>query len=112
AGGGLGEEGYRLEVSRKAAVISAPTGAGLFHGVQTLRQLLPAEVESRSERPGPWQVAGGTVTDRPRYAYRSAMLDVSRHFFSVDKVKRYIDQLALYKINTLHLHLSDDQGWR
>ncbi|MGW7516016.1 family 20 glycosylhydrolase [Streptomyces sp. NPDC054796] len=111
-GGGLGEEGYRLDVSRKAAVISAPTGAGLFHGVQTLRQLLPAEVESRSERPGPWQVAGGTVTDRPRYAYRSAMLDVSRHFFSVDKVKRYIDQLALYKINTLHLHLSDDQGWR
>lgn len=109
---GLGKEGYRLKVSSKAAVITAPTGAGLFHGVQTLRQLLPAQVESRTERPGPWQVAGGTVTDRPRYAYRGAMLDVSRHFFEVEQVKRYIDQLAMYKINKLHLHLSDDQGWR
>jgi hexosaminidase len=80
--------------------------------MQTLRQLLPPQVESRTVQPGPWQVAGGTVTDRPRYAYRGAMLDVSRHFFSVDEVKRYIDQLAMYKINKLHLHLSDDQGWR
>ncbi|OEV10084.1 beta-N-acetylhexosaminidase [Streptomyces nanshensis] len=109
---GLGAEGYRLAVSPRAAVISAPTGAGLFHGVQTLRQLLPPQVESRTEQPGPWQIAGGTVTDRPRYAYRSAMLDVSRHFFGVEQVKRYIDQLAMYKINKLHLHLSDDQGWR
>ncbi|OEU87271.1 beta-N-acetylhexosaminidase [Streptomyces abyssalis] len=109
---GLGAEGYRLKVSPKAAVISAPTGTGLFHGMQTLRQLLPPQIESRTEQPGPWQVAGGTVTDRPRYAYRGAMLDVSRHFFSVEEVKRYIDQLAMYKINKLHLHLSDDQGWR
>lgn len=108
----LGDEGYRLEVSDRAAVISAPTGTGLFHGVQTLRQLLPAGVESSEEQPGPWQIAGGTVTDRPRYAYRGAMLDVSRHFFGVEEVKRYIDQLALYKVNKLHLHLSDDQGWR
>lgn len=108
----LGDEGYRLDVSGRAAVISAPRAAGLFHGVQTLRQLLPAKVESRHRRPGPWLVAGGTVQDRPRYAYRSAMLDVSRHFFEKKQVKRYIDQLALYKINTLHLHLSDDQGWR
>ncbi|NLU71272.1 family 20 glycosylhydrolase [Streptomyces sp. HNM0575] len=109
---GPGAEGYRLKVSSRAAVISASTGAGLFHGVQTLRQLLPPAVESDTEQPGPWQVSGGTITDRPRYAYRSAMLDVSRHFFSVDEVKRYIDQLAMYKINKLHLHLSDDQGWR
>jgi hexosaminidase len=109
---GLGAEGYRLNVSPRAAVISAPTGAGLFHGMQTLRQLLPPQVESRTRQPGPWQVAGGTITDRPRYAYRGAMLDVSRHFFSVGEVKRYIDQLAMYKINKLHLHLSDDQGWR
>jgi len=108
----LGEEGYRLTVSPRAVVLQARTEAGLFHGVQTLRQLLPDKVEARERQPGPWPVAGGTVTDVPRYAYRSAMLDVARHFFTVEEVKRYIDQLALYKINTLHLHLTDDQGWR
>jgi hexosaminidase len=74
--------------------------------------LLPADVEKKSRQAGPWRVAGGTVTDAPRYAYRGAMLDVSRHFFTVTEVKRYIDQLALYKMNKFHLHLSDDQGWR
>ncbi|WP_328910287.1 beta-N-acetylhexosaminidase [Streptomyces sp. NBC_00234] len=108
----LGAEGYRLQSSGGSVTITARGPAGLFHGVQTLRQLLPADVEKDSVQDGPWKVAGGTLTDSPRYAYRSAMLDVSRHFFSVDEVKRYIDQLALYKINTLHLHLSDDQGWR
>ncbi len=63
-------------------------------------------------QPGPWLVAGGTIEDRPRYGWRGAMLDVSRHFFTVDEVKRYIDRVALYKYNKLHLHLSDDQGWR
>ncbi|MFJ2646450.1 beta-N-acetylhexosaminidase [Streptomyces sp. NPDC087420] len=111
-GRSLGDEGYRLESGRTGVTISAYRPAGLFHGVQTLRQLLPATVEKSSRQSGPWTVAGGTITDTPRYAYRSAMLDVSRHFFTVGQVKRYIDQLALYKINTLHLHLSDDQGWR
>ncbi|WUT63718.1 beta-N-acetylhexosaminidase [Streptomyces sp. NBC_00683] len=109
---GLGAEGYRLKSSRGSVTITARAPAGLFHGVQTLRQLLPAAVEEDSPQKGPWEIAGGTLTDSPRYAYRSAMLDVSRHFFSVAEVKRYIDQLALYKINKLHLHLSDDQGWR
>lgn len=109
---GLGEEGYQLEVSRQGIELSAHSRTGLFYGVQTLRQLLPARVEARSEQPGPWQVAGGTIRDMPRYEHRGAMLDVSRHFFTVGQVKRYIDQLALYKINKLHLHLSDDQGWR
>ncbi|KAA0930352.1 beta-N-acetylhexosaminidase [Streptomyces apricus] len=109
---GLGAEGYRLTSGKGAVTITAREPAGLFHGVQTLRQLLPAAVEEDSRQPGPWPVAGGTVTDTPRYGWRGAMLDVSRHFFTVDQVKRYIDQLALYKINTLHLHLSDDQGWR
>ena len=109
---GLGTEGYRLTSGKAAVTITAREPAGLFHGVQTLRQLLPAAVEKDSRQPGPWPVAGGTVTDTPRYGYRGAMLDVSRHFFTVEQVKRYIDQLALYKINTLHLHLSDDQGWR
>ncbi|MEU0834875.1 beta-N-acetylhexosaminidase [Streptomyces sp. NPDC005969] len=108
----LGAEGYTLKSSHGSVTITARGPAGLFHGVQTLRQLLPADVEKNSLQEGPWQVAGGTVTDAPRYAYRSAMLDVSRHFFSVTEVKRYIDQLALYKMNKLHLHLSDDQGWR
>ncbi|MCF6524650.1 beta-N-acetylhexosaminidase [Streptomyces sp. JJ36] len=108
----LGKEGYRLEVSRRGVELTARSRTGLFYGVQTLRQLLPARVEARTEQPGPWRIAGGTVHDRPRYAHRGAMLDVARHFFGVAEVKRYIDQLALYKVNTLHLHLSDDQGWR
>ncbi|MEV8361275.1 beta-N-acetylhexosaminidase [Streptomyces niveus] len=108
----LGDEGYRLESGRAGVTLTAREPAGLFHAVQTLRQLLPAAVERDSRQRGPWKVAGGTITDTPRYAYRAAMLDVSRHFFTVGQVKRYIDQLALYKINTLHLHLSDDQGWR
>ncbi|MDX3849215.1 beta-N-acetylhexosaminidase [Streptomyces sp. AK02-01A] len=108
----LGEEGYRLESGRGGVTLTAREPAGLFHGVQTLRQLLPASVEERSRQRGPWTIAGGTITDTPRYAYRGAMLDVSRHFMTVSQVKLYIDQLALYKINKLHLHLSDDQGWR
>ncbi|MFF2021016.1 beta-N-acetylhexosaminidase [Streptomyces sp. NPDC058171] len=108
----LGTEGYRLESGERAVTITARRPAGLFHGVQTLRQLLPPAVEARTTQSGPWTVPGGTVRDAPRYAYRGAMLDVARHFFTVDEVKRYIDQLALYKVNTLHLHLSDDQGWR
>ncbi|MDQ0991051.1 beta-N-acetylhexosaminidase [Streptomyces sp. V3I7] len=112
AQGPFGAEGYRLASSPGGVTITAHAPAGLFHGVQTLRQLLPAAVEKDSVQPGPWLVAGGTIEDSPRYAYRGAMLDVSRHFFTVDQVKRYIDQMALYKVNTLHLHLSDDQGWR
>ncbi|KOU55147.1 beta-N-acetylhexosaminidase [Streptomyces sp. MMG1533] len=110
--GPFGAEGYRLDSGGKGVTITAAKPAGLFHGVQTLRQLLPAAVEKDSVQPGPWLVAGGTITDTPRYGWRGAMLDVSRHFFTVDQVKRYIDQLALYKVNKLHLHLSDDQGWR
>lgn len=109
---GLGAEGYRLTSGARAVTISAARPAGLFHGVQTLRQLLPADAERAGARRGTWRIAGGTIADSPRYAYRGAMLDVSRHFFTVAQVKRYIDQLAMYKINKLHLHLSDDQGWR
>ncbi|MXM63404.1 family 20 glycosylhydrolase [Streptomyces sp. HUCO-GS316] len=112
AAGPLGDEGYRLDSRPFGVTITARKEAGLFHGVQTLRQLLPAAVEKKSVQPGPWLIAGGTIKDTPRYAYRGAMLDVSRHFFTVGQVKRYIDALALYKINKLHLHLSDDQGWR
>ncbi|MEW2389719.1 beta-N-acetylhexosaminidase [Streptomyces venezuelae] len=108
----LGDEGYRVISARGSLTITSWSGAGLFHGVQTVRQQLPAAVEKKTKQRGPWRIAGGTVKDMPRYGYRSTMLDVSRHFFTVDQVKRYIDQAALYKMNKLHLHLSDDQGWR
>jgi hexosaminidase len=101
----LGAEGYRLRVSRMAIGLRANTAQGLFRGLQTLCQLLPA-------RRGPWRVPGVRIADRPRFAWRGAHLDVSRHFFSVGEVKRYIDLIAQYKVNVLHLHLSDDQGWR
>ncbi|MEU8459632.1 beta-N-acetylhexosaminidase [Streptomyces sp. NPDC029003] len=102
--GELGAEGYRLTTTPAGVTLTARTPAGLFHAGQTLRQLLPVR--------GPGGVPGGTVTDVPRFAYRGAMVDVARHFFPVEQVKRYVDQLAQYKINTLHVHLTDDQGWR
>jgi hexosaminidase len=109
---GLGGEGYRLNVSGKGVLLTADTAQGLFRGVQTLRQLLPAKVESPTVQRGPWRVAGADVTDYPRFGYRGAMLDVARHFFTVSQVEHYIDLAAAYKINMFHLHLSDDQGWR
>jgi hexosaminidase len=108
----VGQEGYELKVSRDSVVIRAETPAGLYAGTQTLRQLLPANVESKKHQRTQWVVPGGKIVDFPRFAHRGAMLDVSRHFFSVDEVKRYIDSIAQYKVNRLHLHLADDQGWR
>ena len=110
--GELGEEGYDLDVTRDRVTLSAHQPAGLFRGVQTLRQLLPASVERETAQAGPWEIPGVRISDEPRFAWRGAMLDVARHFFSVDEVKRFIDLAALYKINVLHLHLTDDQGWR
>ncbi|XBP93940.1 beta-N-acetylhexosaminidase [Micromonospora sp. CCTCC AA 2012012] len=110
--GPAGDEGYRLTVAPDEVRIVAVGAAGLFHGVQTLRQLLPAAIESRTPVTGRWTVPGGTIVDRPRFAYRGAMLDVARHFFAVPDVLRVIDHLARYKLNHLHLHLTDDQGWR
>ncbi|TCM38231.1 beta-N-acetylhexosaminidase [Kribbella sp. VKM Ac-2568] len=108
----LGAEGYQLRVDRSAVSVTAATPEGLYRGVTTLRQLLPAKADAARRQTGPWRVAGTTIADSPRYGYRGAMLDVSRHFFSVTEVKRYIDLISLYKLNKLHLHLSDDQGWR
>jgi hexosaminidase len=108
----VGDRGYQLDVTSSAVVIRGRTPAGLFAGVQTLRQLFPASIESATVRKGPWTVPGGKIVDYPRFAYRGAMLDVARHFFPVRTVERYIDELAQYKVNYFHLHLSDDQGWR
>ena len=107
----LGDEGYTLTVHPGSVVIRAGTASGLFHGAETLRQMLPAGIENANGR-GPWVVPGGSMVDRPRYPWRGAMLDVARHFFSVADVERFIDEIALYKVNVLHLHLTDDQGWR
>ena len=108
----LGNEGYRLVVAREGVTVTAARPAGLFYGTQTLRQLLPAAIEADTLQPGPWRIALGTIHDRPRFVWRGAMLDVARHFFPPAEVKRLIDLMALYKLNRLHLHLSDDQGWR
>jgi len=111
----LGPEGYELTVTADSVRLTAAAPAGLFYAAQTLRHLLPAGIEAE-QSPIPaasaWTVPPGRIVDRPRFAYRGAMLDVARHFFTVDEVKQYIDLLALYKLNTLHLHLTDDQGWR
>ena len=104
-------EAYELTVTRDSIRISG-TAPGIFRGIQTLRQLMPAAIESDMQIDGEWVVPAVTVVDRPRFAWRGSMLDVARHFFTVDEVKQFIDLLALYKFNVLHLHLADDQGWR
>ncbi|WP_240045925.1 beta-N-acetylhexosaminidase [Streptomyces sp. L-9-10] len=108
----LGEEGYTLTSRAEGVRLTARGAEGLFRGIQTLRQLLPAAVESPTVQRARWTVAPVHITDKPRYGYRSTMLDVARRFYPVADVKRYIDQAAAYKMNTLHLHLTDDQGWR
>jgi hexosaminidase len=107
------DEQYDLAVSSAGVQLSATTPAGLFRGVQTIRQLLPASIESHMKMGREtWAIPAVTIQDSPRFAWRGAMLDVARHFFTVKEVKQYIDVLALYKLNVLHLHLSDDQGFR
>jgi hexosaminidase len=106
----LSDEGYELTVDENQVKIVANKPAGVFYGIQTLRQII-ADKDDNAPRTE-WEIATGTVTDYPEYAWRGSMLDVARHFFSVEDVKRYIDLLSYYKINILHLHLSDDQGWR
>jgi hypothetical protein len=108
----VGDEGYELTVTTRQITLAAAGAAGLFYGVQTLRHLLPPSVEYEAPRRRTLRVAPVHIVDKPRFAWRGAMLDVARHFFTVEDVKRYIDLLALLKINRLHLHLSDDQGWR
>jgi hexosaminidase len=109
----LGPEGYQLTVAPDHVLVRAAKPAGVFYGVQTLYQLLPAEIESpqRSDSVA-WTIPAVEIEDRPRFAWRGMHLDVARHFFPKEFVKRYIDFLASQKINTFHLYLTDDQGWR
>lgn len=109
----LGDEGYDLSVAGTGVTIKANKAAGLFYGIQTLLQLLPKEIDSRTAVKGiAWTIPFVTIRDNPRFAWRGLMLDVSRHFFTVQEVKDFIDQMVKYKYNLLHFHLTDDEGWR
>jgi hexosaminidase len=109
----LGTEGYVLTVTDDSVVIRAGTTAGLFYGIQTLRQLLPPEIESKDKVTGiAWTIPCVEIKDSPRYAWRGLMLDVARHFYDKAEVERVLDLMALHKQNVFHWHLTDDQGWR
>jgi hexosaminidase len=109
----IGKEGYHLSVTPKNITIIANEPAGLFYGVQSLVQLFPKEIERAVEEKNiKWEAPCVTITDYPRFGWRGLMFDVSRHFFTKDEVKQYIDQMVRYKYNLLHMHLTDDEGWR
>ena len=108
----LGNEGYYLVSTSKGILISANQPAGLFYGMQTLLQLLPAEIESKDAVSQKWIIPAVTIKDYPRFAWRGLMLDVSRNFFTKEEVKQYIDEMVRFKFNTFHWHLTDDEGWR
>lgn len=105
-------DSYELEISENEVKITASSGSGLFYGIQTLVQIFPVEIENESLVDISWRIPQGKISDRPEYEYRGSMLDVARHFITVEDVKHYIDQMAGLKLNYLHLHLTDDQGWR
>lgn len=110
--GELGTEGYLLEVSDVSILVSAAAPAGVFYGLQTLKQLLPAAPVNTADTMEITKIDGCRIRDYPRFQWRGLMLDVSRHFFPVADVKAYIDKMSEYKFNTFHWHLTDDQGWR
>lgn len=107
------DEGYTLDVTKDGAVVVAKTAQGFFYGMQSFLQLLPAEIESPSKVNGiAWQAPAVSIKDAPRFGYRGIMLDPCRHFMPVENVKKYLDVLSLFKMNRMHWHLTDDQGWR
>lgn len=109
----IGKEGYYVEVNQKGIQIKANTNAGLFYGWQTVKQLMPAAIYSNKNNPDlVWSLPFVKIMDKPRFGWRGLMLDVSRHFFSKADVKVFIDDMARYKYNRFHWHLTDDQGWR
>ena len=110
---GLGTEGYQLTVGAEGVRLRAAAPAGLFYGLQTFRQLLPPEIYRAAPAGVSRWVAGGVeIEDAPRFAWRGAMLDVGRHFMPLSFAERFVDLLAAHKFNVLHLHLTEDQGWR
>ncbi len=107
----LGEEGYSLGIYAERIEISAATNQGLFYGIQTLRQLFPADIEKGLIR-SKIKLPQLEIVDSPRFSWRGNMLDISRSFLDANYIRKHIDRMAIYKLNRLHLHLSDDQGWR
>ncbi len=112
--GNVNHEGYRLDVTRESIAITAPEPVGLFYGLQTLRQLVPLGIlpNENDQNSTVWPIPAVKIQDAPRFVYRGMHLDVGRHFFPVEFIKKYIDLLAMYKMNTFHWHLTEDQGWR
>ena len=110
----IADEGYSLDIDPSKIIIKASSAAGFYYAVQSLKQLLPVAVyeDKKSDSAQKWEVPCAHIDDAPRFSYRGMHLDVARHFFSVDEVKRYIDLLAMHKLNVFHWHLTDDQGWR
>lgn len=110
----IADEGYSLDIDPSKIIIKASSAAGFYYAVQSLKQLLPIAVygDKKSDSVEEWEVPCAHIDDAPRFSYRGMHLDVARHFFSVDEVKRYIDLLAMHKLNVFHWHLTDDQGWR
>ncbi|MCM4156294.1 beta-N-acetylhexosaminidase [Gramella sp. AN32] len=107
----LGEEGYALSITNTGVSLKSATETGLFYGIQTLRQFMPAGVENASAEKVP-ALRNVEIKDSPKYSWRGSMVDMARSFFGIDYLKRHVDRMALYKLNRLHLHLTDDQGWR
>jgi hexosaminidase len=108
----LGDEGYKMSVKKSGITISANNKAGIFYGIQSLLQLLPSQLKGSEKVTTKCEIPAVEIEDFPRFAWRGIMLDVSRHFFPKEYILKYIDQLAAYKYNRLHLHLTDDNGWR
>ncbi len=108
----LGNEGYALQIDKKLLTLQANKAEGAFRGIQTIRQLLPLSIASSSVQQADWMIPTGTIRDFPEYEFRGTMLDVARHFLGAEDVKHFMDLMAYYKFNVLHLHLTDDQGWR
>ncbi|QYA24856.1 family 20 glycosylhydrolase [Gramella sp. MT6] len=107
----VGEEGYKLKIDDTGINIQSATEAGMFYGIQTLRQFFPAKIET-GEVSSEIKLRHVEITDRPEYSWRGSMLDIARSFLTKEYIKKHIDRMAMYKLNRLHLHLSDDQGWR
>ncbi len=106
------DESYQLTISKDSLVLRAKDAEAAFRGVQTIRQLIPESSNDTLSTQPIWVIPTGIINDKPQYEHRGTMLDVARHFFSVEDVKKYLDVLAYYKINVFHIHLTDDQGWR
>lgn len=111
--GSIPAEGYEISIDDKFCVVKASDDHGVFYAIQTIKQMLPAAIYGNSfKEKQKWELPCCTIKDAPRFAYRGMHLDCSRHFFSIDEVKKYLDIMAMYKLNTFHWHLTDDQGWR